>query len=231
MDKSRNSGKKNRKQSTSDSPNISREGFEVIKPLNYIQNDYLSNIKSNSIIYGIGSAGTGKTFVATAYAASELYYRNVNKVILTRPNVEVGRGLGFLPGELDDKYAPYLEPFKHILVRCLGQSFFDYAIKVGLIEPRPLGFLRGANFDNCIVLADEMQNATVNEMKMFLSRIGENCKMIINGDPEQIDIPNSGLEEAINKTQHIPDIAISRFRPEDIVRSTLCKAIILAYNK
>ena len=154
----------------------------------------------------------------------------IQKIILTRPNVETGRGLGFLPGTLEEKYAPYLEPFDNVFTRSLGKGFYEYALKAKTIEPKPLGFMRGATFDNCIVLLDEAQNATKEEMKMLLSRIGKNCKMIISGDVDQSDIPDSGLSDAIHRLDCIPDIEVVRFMDDDIVRSKMCKQIILAYR-
>ena len=204
-------------------------GFQEIKPLNFIQGEYLRAIQSNQIVFGVGSAGTGKTFIAASYAAGELFHKRVQKIILTRPNVETGRGLGFLPGTLEEKYAPYLEPFDNIFSRSLGRGFYEYALKSKDIEPKPLGFMRGTTFDDCIVLLDEAQNATCEEMKMLLSRIGKNCKMIISGDVDQADIPDSGLSDAIHRLDRIPDIEVVRFMDDDIVRSKMCKQIILAY--
>lgn len=221
------SSKKARK-TTPDNP--IEYGFKEVKPLNWIQSEYLEAIKNNDIIFGIGSAGTGKTFVAASYAAGELFHRRINRIILTRPNVETGRGLGFLPGELDEKYAPYLDPFDQVFSRCLGKGFYEYALKSKDIEPKPLGFMRGATFDNCIVLVDEAQNATRTEMKMMLSRIGKNCKMIISGDTEQSDIPDSGLSDAVKRLEHIDGVQVVRFIEDDIVRSRMCKQIILAYK-
>jgi len=223
------SGKKARR-AVNPNENPVEFGFQDIKPLNYIQNEYLRAIHENQIIFGVGSAGTGKTYIAATYAAGELFHRRIQKIILTRPNVETGRGLGFLPGTLEEKYAPYLEPFDQVFVRSLGKGFYEYALKNKNIEPKPLGFMRGATFDNCIVLFDEAQNATREEMKMLLSRIGKNCKMIISGDVDQSDIPDSGLSDAINRLHGIQGIDIIRFMDEDIVRSRLCKEIILAYK-
>ena len=205
-------------------------GFRDIKPLNYIQETYLQAIHNNDIIFGIGSAGTGKTYIAATYAAGELYHRRIRKIILTRPNVETGRGLGFLPGTLEEKYLPYLEPFNEIFTRSLGAGFYEYALNKGDIEPKPLGFMRGTTFDDCIVLLDEAQNATCEEMKMILSRIGKNCKIIVSGDQEQSDIHNSGLEDAAKRLEHIKGIEVVRFMDHDIVRSKLCKDIIMAYR-
>lgn len=204
--------------------------FKEVTPLNFIQGEYLEAIRQNDIIFGVGSAGTGKTFVAASYAASELFHRRVNKIILTRPNIETGRGLGFLPGTLEEKYEPYLAPFDSIFNAALGKGYYEYAIKSKSIEPRPLGFLRGVTFDYSIVLIDEAQNLTKIEMKMLLSRIGKNTKMIFSGDTEQADIPDSGLDDAIYRLQGIAGIETIRFRDEDIVRSKMCKAIIMAYR-
>lgn len=210
--------------------NVPEMVFKEIKPLNYIQGEYLNSIRNNTIIFGIGSAGTGKTFIAASYAAGELFHRRISKIILTRPNVETGRGMGFLPGEIEEKYAPYLQPFDHVFTRNLGSGYYQYALKNKNIEPKPLGFMRGASFDNCIVLVDEAQNLTKIELKMLLSRIGKNCKIILSGDPKQTDIPDSGLIDATKRLSHIPDVDIIHFRDEDIVRSHMCKQVILAYN-
>lgn len=224
------SGKKARKQQVNPRQNPIEYGFKDVKPLNYIQEQYLDAIRQNEVVFGVGSAGTGKTYVAASYAAGELFHRRINKIILTRPNVETGRGLGFLPGELEEKYAPYLEPFDNVFQRCLGKGFYEYAIKNKDIEPRPIGFMRGATFDNAIVLVDEAQNLTKTELKMLLSRIGKNCKVILSGDPDQRDLGNSGLEDAIKRLEGIEGIEIVRFLEQDIVRSKMCKQIILAYK-
>jgi phosphate starvation-inducible PhoH-like protein len=205
-------------------------GFKEVKPLNYIQGEYLEAIRYNEIIFGIGSAGTGKTFVAASYAAGELFHRRIQKIILTRPNVETGRGLGFLPGELEEKYAPYLDPFDQVFKRTLGAGFYEYALKSKTIEPKPLGFMRGASFENSIILVDEVQNMTKTEFKMLLSRIGKNCKVILSGDPEQADISDSGLQDAVDRLDGISGIEVVRFLDEDIVRSKMCKAVIMAYR-
>lgn len=228
-----NSGKKARREASNGPDNsfLVKTEFKEVKPLNYIQETYLNCIKTSDIVFGIGSAGTGKTYVAASYAASELFHRRIDKIILTRPNVETGRGLGFLPGTLEEKYEPYLDPFDQVFSRSLGKGFYEYALKSKAIEPRPLGFMRGATFDNCIVLVDEAQNATISEFKMLLSRIGRNTKMIISGDHEQSDIENSGLEDAVNRLESIKGVEVVRFLDSDIVRSRLCKEIILAYRK
>lgn len=232
----RSTGKRARRdQQDNISKPVGNSGVKVtiqpVKPLNYIQGAYLDAIKSNDIIFGIGSAGTGKTFIAATYAAEQLFYKKIDKIILTRPNIETGRGLGFLPGTLEEKYAPYLLPFDAIFSHALGRGFYEYALKSKTIEPTPLGFLRGTTFEDCIVLVDEAQNCTREEMKMLLSRIGRNCKMIFSGDTEQADIPNSGLDDACDRLENIKGVEVIEFLDEDIVRSEMCKQIIMAYRK
>ena len=205
--------------------------YKEVKPLNYIQETYLEAIKQNEIVFGIGSAGTGKTYVAASYAAQELFYKRIDKIILTRPNVETGRSLGFLPGTLEEKYAPYLEPFDSVFHRSLGPGFYEYALKSKTIEPRPLGFMRGATFDNAIVLVDECQQMTREEFQMLLSRIGKNTKIILSGDQNQSDISDSGLMDAVGRLEGLPGIEVVRFLDSDIVRSKMCKQIIIAYRK
>lgn len=223
------SGKKARRAQNSP-PNPVEFGFRDVKPLNYIQGEYLEAIKNNEIIFGVGSAGTGKTYVAASFAAGELFHRRISKIILTRPNVETGRGLGFLPGELEEKYAPYLDPFDQVFQRTLGKGFYEYALKSKDIEPKPLGFMRGASFENAIILVDEVQNMTKTEFKMLLSRIGKNCKVILSGDPDQTDIDDSGLEDALYRLKGLEGIEIVNFLDSDIVRSKMCKQIIMAYK-
>lgn len=223
-------GKKNRRKKQNNQGVTSTEFTKMI-PLNSVQDTYLNAIKSNTIIFGSGSAGTGKTFVPASYAAEQLYRRNIDKIILTRPNQETGESMGHLPGELDEKFAPYLVPFQEVFTACLGSSFYRYCLKSKNIDPRPLGYLRGVTFNNCIVLADEMQNATVHQTKMLLSRIGDNCTMIITGDPDQFDIRNSGFQDAISRLKGVKDVEVITFTEEDIVRSEMCKNIIKAYKR
>ena len=222
------SSKRVRKASTS---NPVEFGFKDVKPLNYIQGVYLEAIRNNDVIFGIGSAGTGKTYIAASYAAGELFHRRIQKIIITRPSVQSGRGLGFLPASLTEKFAPYLAPFESTFRETLGSGFYEYALKNKDIEPIPLEFMRGLSFNNTLVLVDEAQQATKDELKMILSRIGKNCKMILSGDTEQSDIKNSALSDAVNRLQGINGIEIVSFMDEDIVRSRMCKEIILAYRR
>src|SRR3990167_997596 len=222
------SGKRRRKQ-YSEIENPVEYGYVDVKPLNYIQGQYMDAIQRNSITFGVGSAGTGKTYIAANYAAGELFHRRAKKIILTRPNVEMGRGLGFIPGSIEEKYAPYLEPFADVFIKFLGKGFYEYCLRTKVIDPKPLGYLRGKSFEDAIVLCDEMQNCSVLEIKTLLSRIGKNCKMIISGDPDQADIRDSGLIDATKRLGNIPGIEVVTFLDSDIVRSKLCKQIIMAY--
>ncbi len=223
------SGKKARKAAVTQ-PQVYQKQFKEVHPLNYIQGTYKEAILNNDIIFGIGSAGTGKTFIAASYAAGELFYQRKKKIYLTRPNVETGRGMGFLPGELEEKYAPFLQPFDNVFSFALGAGFYEYCLKNKSIEPVPIGFMRGLTFDDSIVLVDEAQNLTKTELKMLLSRIGKNCKIILSGDPDQTDISDSGLIDATERLQYIDGVEVIKFLPSDIVRSKMCKAIIMAYN-
>lgn len=203
-----------------------------LEPKTFNQRHYLNSIKQNIITVGLGSAGTGKTFVALAYAAQELEAKNINKIIITRPIVEAGEELGFLPGDLNEKTQPYMLPMLDVLNRRLGKSTVEYHLKRGNIEFRPLAFMRGTSFNNTFVLLDEAQNTTVSQMKMFLTRIGENCKVVIDGDIDQCDIKvESGLRDLAYRLQFVNNTDIIQFTEDDIVRSGIVKEILMAYRK
>jgi len=205
--------------------------FKPIVPRNEAQEKYLNAISNQDIVIATGPAGTGKTYVSTSYAAEQLYYKKINKLILTRPNIEAGESMGFLPGTLDEKYAPYLYPFIETLEEKLGKSFVEYLLKNKVIEPIPIGFLRGRTFNNSIVILDEAQNATKEQFKLILSRVGIGCKIILEGDIDQVDIKLSGLEDASKRLSKISGIQTIHFTQGDIVRSRLCRAIVEAYSK
>lgn len=205
--------------------------FSPILTKNAAQETYLNAIKNSEIIIATGPAGTGKTYVSTSFAAEQLYFRKINKLILTRPNVEAGETMGFLPGSLEEKYEPYLFPFLEILQEKLGKTFVEYLIKTKVIEPIPIGFMRGRTFKNSVVILDEAQNATKEQIKLILSRIGTQCKIILEGDIDQADIASSGLEDASKRLIEIPGIQIVKFQESDIVRSKMCRRIIEAYRK
>jgi len=207
--------------------------FPKLEPKSYVQQDYMDAIQNNDIVFAVGSAGVGKSYIATHYAAEQLYYKKVEKIILTRPAVAAcGEDLGFLPGELvAGKLMPYLTPYMETLNKLLGKSFVEYCLKVGSIEPVPMGFLRGRTFSNCIVLGDEFENATPMQLKLILTRMGESCKMLINGDIAQRDVrENVGLEDAIGTLRHLDRVDVVQFREEDCVRSGITKDILKAYR-
>lgn len=206
---------------------------EPLVALTERQADYADAIDESRITFGIGPAGTGKTYFAARLAAIALADGEIEKIYLTRPAVEAGESLGFLPGELEEKYEPYLRPFKDAFIDAFGQSHMDYLIRKKVIEPVPLGFLRGATIKNAWMLADEMQNATKSQMKMLLTRIGKDAKFIINGDPKQVDIApyTSGLEDAVSRLRDRDQIKVIRFTREDVVRDDIVAEILEAYDE
>ena len=217
-----------------ESPPHSKPALTVRKPLaaqTEAQGMYLASMQTHELIFGIGPAGTGKTYCAASYAADLLLDRKIDKIIVTRPNVEVGNSLGFLPGELEEKFSVYLEPFRQVMIERMGRTHYEYSLKSEKISPRPLAYMRGATFRDAFVILDEAQNTTPAEMKMFLTRIGENCITVIDGDPAQCDLKGpSGLIDAVNRLQHLKSVAICEFTEEDIVRSGLVRDVLLAYR-
>jgi phosphate starvation-inducible PhoH-like protein len=195
------------------------------------QATYINAIKTQNLVFGLGPAGTGKTYVCGALAADALKNKQTPKLIVTRPAVEAGESLGFLPGELDQKFEPYLRPFRDVLNERLGAGYVDCAMKNSKIEAIPLAYLRGMTFKDCWVILDEAQNTTPLQMKLFLTRIGQNCKVIVNGDPSQKDIRGpSGLLDAIDRLRGLRGVAEVRFGRYDIVRSGLVQDIVNAYS-
>ena len=206
---------------------------KAIKPLNDAQDRYIKSIHGSKITFGVGPAGTGKTWLAAMLAAEALDKREIEKIVVTRPAVEAGESLGFMPGEMDEKYEPYFRPVKDALEEYFGGGALEYFIKSGAIEARPLAFLRGATIKNAWLIADEMQNSTSTQMKMLLTRIGEDAKFIINGDPSQCDLASnqkSGLNDALFRLQKIGGVARVRFEQSDIVRSGIVQEIVRAYE-
>lgn len=216
-------------------PSIEDLGRPDVKPIEgktETQKRYINAIKNFKLIFATGSAGTGKTWLATALAAQALLNDRTEEIILTRPAVEAGESLGFLPGEIEEKFEPYLQPFKQVLYERLGKGKAEYMIKAGKIKAIPLAYLRGMTFRNCFVILDEAQNTSPTQMKMFLTRIGENCTVVVNGDTSQQDIRGeSGLTDAIERLSYIPSVKIIEFKKEDIVRSGLVQEIVEAYEK
>lgn len=202
-----------------------------IKAMNESQRRYIASIKSNIVTIGQGPAGTGKTWLCTALAAQALEEKQIEKVIITRPAVEAGESLGFLPGEKEQKFDPYLQPFKDVLNERLGTGAVDYFLRHGQIEAVPLAYMRGRTFKNAFVILDEAQNTTPAQMKMFLTRIGPNCTVVVNGDIKQTDLKvPSGLSDACMRLVNVPLIRQVEFGIEDVVRSGIVGHILAAYE-
>ena len=198
------------------------------------QQTYIEKIKNNDIVFGIGPAGTGKTYLAVAMAVRAFKQGEVNRIILTRPAVEAGESLGFLPGDLQDKVDPYLRPLYDGLFEILGFETYQNLVEKGLIEVAPLAYMRGRTLDNAFVILDEAQNTTSEQMKMFLTRLGYGSKAIITGDKTQVDLPRgkmSGLRTAERILKDIKGISFQNFTSIDVVRHPLVQKIIDAYDK
>ena len=194
---------------------------------------YLRNVLEHDISFGIGPAGTGKTYLAVAHAASLLERGDINRIILSRPAVEAGERLGFLPGDMKEKVDPYLRPLYDALYDMMKPENVERCLTSGIIEVAPLAFMRGRTLANAVVILDEAQNTTTMQMKMFLTRLGENSKMIVTGDPTQVDLPRgekSGLVEAISLLDGVEGVHISRFNDKDVVRHALVGRIVRAYE-
>ena len=205
-----------------------------IKPKTVGQQNYIEKIKKNTIVFGVGPAGTGKTYLAVAMAVTALKQKQISRIVLTRPAVEAGEKLGFLPGDLQSKIDPYLRPLYDALGEMLGNESFQKHLEKGTIEIAPLAYMRGRTLDDAFIILDEAQNTTPEQMKMFLTRLGNNSKAIVTGDVTQIDLPyikKSGLIEAIEILDDIDGISIFRFTHKDVVRHPLVQKIILAYEK
>ena len=198
------------------------------------QQHYMKAIAKNTITIGVGPAGTGKTYLAVAAAVAEFRERSINRIILTRPAVEAGERLGFLPGDLQNKVDPYLRPLYDALYDMLGPEVFQKYQERGSIEVAPLAYMRGRTLDDSFIILDEAQNTTKEQMKMFLTRLGFGSKIVITGDVTQIDLPadkTSGLKDAIHVLEDVKDIAICRLTAADVVRHSLVQEIINAYEK
>jgi phosphate starvation-inducible PhoH-like protein len=205
-----------------------------VKPKTLGQKRYCTAIKEHTITIGVGPAGTGKTYLAVALAVSAFRAQQVNRIILTRPAVEAGEKLGFLPGDLQQKVDPYLRPLYDALFDMLGAETYQKYVEKGNIEVAPLAYMRGRTLDDSFIILDEAQNTTQEQMKMFLTRLGFNSKMVITGDITQIDLPDgcrSGLKEVMHILKGIDDIAQVRFDEKDVVRHRLVQDIIKAYAK
>lgn len=220
-------------QMTKDVVCITAKG-KPIKAKTVGQQHYMRAIQKNTITLGVGPAGTGKTYLAVAAAVAAFRERTVNRIILTRPAVEAGERLGFLPGDLQNKVDPYLRPLYDALYDMLGPETFQKYQERGSIEVAPLAYMRGRTLDDSFIILDEAQNTTKEQMKMFLTRLGFGSKIVITGDVTQIDLPGdktSGLKDAIRVLEGVKDIAICRLTSADVVRHALVQEIINAYEK
>ena len=206
---------------------------KYIKPKTIGQNQYIKEIQNKDVVFGIGPAGTGKTYLAVAMAIRAFKNNEINKIIITRPAVEAGENLGFLPGDLQMKVDPYLRPLYDALFDILGSDAFNSYKERGLIEIAPLAYMRGRTLDNAFIILDEAQNTTREQMKMFLTRFGFNSKVIVNGDTTQIDLPSgrkSGLVHAIEVLEDVEEIGFVHLSERDVVRHELVKKIITSYD-
>lgn len=198
------------------------------------QKEYIRAMQENTVVFGIGPAGTGKTYLAVARAVTAFRKKEVSRIIITRPAVEAGEKLGFLPGDLQDKVDPYLRPLHDALFEMIGTESYNSYVEKGLIEVAPLAYMRGRTLDNSYIILDEAQNTTPEQMKMFLTRIGFGSKAVVTGDITQIDLPDgkkSGLKEAIKILANVEDLAFCYFSHQDVVRHPLVQRIIQAYEK
>lgn len=206
---------------------------KLIKPQTENQRRMVALMAKNDMLFSVGPAGTGKTYTAVALAVRALKEKEVRRIILTRPAVESGENLGFLPGDLKEKLDPYMQPLYDALRDMISHERLESYLEKGVIQIAPLAFMRGRTLDNAFVILDEAQNTTHNQMKMFLTRMGKNAKFIINGDPGQIDLPRkqiSGLKEALLALKEVHGIAQVYFDDKDVVRHKLVREIILAYK-
>lgn len=219
----------------SESPVISLTASgRAIRPRTAGQKRYVDSIKNNTIVFGVGPAGTGKTYLAVAMAVKAFKAHMVTKIILTRPAVEAGEKLGFLPGDLQEKVDPYLRPLYDALQEMFGIETFANLMEKGIVEVAPLAYMRGRTLDDAFIILDESQNTTSGQLKMFLTRLGSRSRMVVTGDITQIDLPDpkkSGLLEAIKILDGIDDIKIHKFTEKDVVRHKLVQDIIAAYEK
>ena len=206
----------------------------VIRPRSAAQQQYVIGIEKFDIVFGIGPAGTGKTYLAVACAAAALKRKEVSRIILTRPAVEAGENLGFLPGDIQDKVDPYLRPLYDALRDMIPGEHIQHLLENRTLEIAPLAFMRGRTLNNAFVILDEAQNTTISQMKMFLTRLGANSKAVVNGDVTQIDLPPDELSGLVHVQQilsHIEAVRFVQFTEEDVVRHALVRKIISAYDR
>ncbi len=213
-------------------PTVKTASARVTRARSPAQAAYLDLMRTHALVFGIGPAGTGKTYLAAAFGAHLLYERRVERLILSRPALEAGERLGFLPGDLKEKIDPYLRPLYDALFDVLGEQC-NKLMEKGVIEVAPLAFMRGRTLSNAFVILDEAQNTTSAQMKMFLTRLGEDSRMVVTGDPTQSDLPGGraeGLNEAMDIASNLEGAAVARFTEKDVVRHALVTRIVAAYD-
>ena len=218
-----------------DAPSVMiRTRKKTIVPRSAMQIEYMQALAKNDVIFALGPAGTGKTYVAVAQAVSQLMNGSVQRLILSRPAVEAGERLGFLPGDMKEKVDPYLRPLYDALYDCMPPEQVERRLASGEIEVAPIAFMRGRTLADAFVILDEAQNTTVAQMKMFLTRFGQNSRMVVCGDPRQVDIPGgdaqSGLADAVRRLEGVEGIAVTRFSSADVVRHPIVGRIVEAYE-
>ncbi len=215
-------------------PIMIRTRKKTITPRSAMQADYMRELASRDVIFALGPAGTGKTYVAVAQAVSQLITGSVQRLILSRPAVEAGERLGFLPGDMKEKVDPYLRPLYDALYDCMPPEQVDRRIASGEIEIAPIAFMRGRTLADAFVILDEAQNTTREQMKMFLTRFGQNSRMVVCGDPKQVDIPGgdrmSGLADAVLRLEGVEGVGVTRFTSADVVRHPIVGRIVEAYE-
>jgi len=207
------------------------KSLKEIKSRNATQENYLRSIENNIVTFGVGPAGTGKSFVAMYQALCYLWNKKntgINKILLTRPAVEAGERLGFLPGIIEEKLDPYMRPLYDALYDIAGHQEGADKIKKGIIELAPVAFMRGRTFQNSFIILDEAQNCTWDQIKMALTRLGDNVKLVINGDPEQSDLKNSGLLDILDALENTENVGIVEFEARDVVRSQIVKDMLIS---
>lgn len=210
------------------------KNLKPVKPRNPHQEQYLQTIESNIITVSSGPAGSGKTYLAVYEALKHHWSKEIKRIIISRPAVEAGEKLGFLPGGLEDKVDPYMRPIYDALYDIIGIPLTQEKLQRGYIEIAPLAFMRGRTFNNCFIILDEAQNATYEQLKMAVTRVGEGCKMVINGDPNQTDLPRhtqNGLGRLVEVVRGIEDIGVIEFNKGDIVRSKVVTDLVAAFER
>lgn len=209
-----------------------RRRTDTLSPRNAAQKELLNALENFQLTFAIGSAGTGKTFITTSYACELLKTEQIKRIVVTRPMVQAEEEVGMLPGDINEKFAPYFAPIREILDQHFANV--DQMVKNRQIEIAPLAFMRGRTFNDCFVILDEAQNTTAKQMQLFLTRLGDYSRVCVTGDLDQVDLPDhvpSGLADAVQRHQNIPELKIVEFDPKDIVRSKLVKKIVANYSK